>query len=97
MSRFPNAVYEGLALFEGIHVQNTSQLVDICIPFCPTDVYGHIDASDPFIKQMPFCSFDNIKPTWGFDGILCLQLTRVTPAVRHLKVNPLWFPKSTIF
>ena len=59
---------EGLGLFEGICVQNTGHLVNICIPFFPTGVNGIIDASNPFIKELLFCSSNNIETSWVFDG-----------------------------
>ena len=38
-----------------------------------------------------------MKLLGGVMEFLSLKLTRVTPTVRHLKVNLLWFPKSVIF
>ena len=42
--------FKGLALSEGIPVQNTSQLVNTCIHVCLADVYGITDKSSTFIQ-----------------------------------------------
>ena len=64
MSSLPYPIYEGLALLEGISVQNT------CIPFSPIDINHVIDETSPFIRQLLFYSSDTFETSWGSDGVI---------------------------
>ena len=50
VSSLPCPVYEGMALIKGISVLKTSLHINACIPFCPSDMDGVLNATNPFIK-----------------------------------------------